>query len=193
MEQVIFYQQIRYDKIKALRELLIRWIDNNSLDGCFRWVENMLTKVCVGSHLIISTSVEKATVCAKPDSIDNIKLISIWRNEPNKYIGMRTTITFTGIPTYTGPSEALKTLIQELQSIFSNTQQNGESENRLQKERAAGAGLSEGRVLYGGRDIPEYSAGRHCDQAGAQESPIGDSRPQVILSSRCSQILDAQV
>lgn len=191
MEQVIFYQLITPNKIKALHKLLIRWVNDGSLAGC-HWIENMLEKVNIGFHLIISTSVEKATVYTQPDSIDNIRLISIWRNEPNKYRGLSETITFTGIPTYTGPSKELKTLIQELQSIFSNTQQNGKSENRLQKEGAAGAGLSEGRILYGGRDIPEYSAGRHCDQAGAQESSIGDSRPQVILSSRCSQILSTQ-
>lgn len=188
MEQVIFYQLITPDKIKALNELLMRWVNYDVLSG---WIEHMLEKVCVGSYLIISTSVEKATVYKQPDSIDNIRLMSIWRNKPNTYSGMHSAITFTGIPNYAGPVKELKTIIQELQSIFLNTQQHGKGKDRLQEERTAGAGFSEGRVLYGGRDIPEYSAGRHCNQARAQESPAGNSRPQIFLSSRCPEILGA--
>lgn len=196
MKQVIFYLRITPEKVRPLRKLLEEWEKTDFLSEG-RWRTTMLEKICVGFHLIVSSCIEECNCLNIPSTIDAVKLISIWRYEPHYYKLPNGVLTAKGIPEYNGKDDNIKKALQALREILldttnkSNKQQNGKSENRLQEERASGAGLSEGRILYGGRDVPEYSAGRHCDQAGAQESSAGNSRPQVLLSSRHGRILEA--
>jgi len=173
------------------RLLLDKFLKDNRVDPSSEYL--VLKSRLLGSssgYFIIRGNVEPHIAELKL----HVHSMSFWKSHPSTYNGASEKYDIIeGLPElevnkYSEFITALKSQFKTC-DLNSNSKNNGQSKDQLQGEDSPDSGCSEGCILYGGGNVAEYSAGRHCDQARNQEARGGIRRPEVIVSLRHAKVL----
>lgn len=134
------------------------------------WLNKMYDVLDVGKYFVIK--MEKG----------EIYHISIWKLNPNVY--NKSVINIEGFPIDVFfPSNEIYSVYKQLINCFKD------DKDRLQEQESSGTESREGCCIYGRGNRPQLATGRHCNEAQAQGTNDCSQRNQIIISSRCAEIL----
>ena len=190
MVSVIYYYKLLNDNqvkklVKALAELKKeKDLDIIVFNACSRIIERAVTN----SYIILDGfyTEESNELVDRTFTINNA---SVWKSKPQTYKGCKRDLFKDDCWPYLVKSDYREFLNIIKSTLILDFKQNGQNQNQLQKQGNSNSEHYEGSILHGGRNRPQLTAGRHCNQAGIeiQGTRVGGSK--IYLSSRCPEVL----
>lgn len=195
MAKVIHYVKIKDSKqaselIKSLKYLKKDDLEVAVVAACNRIIE----KAYSGRYLILDGTYH---VSPTEQMVFIIQNASVWNNEPKSYRSCKRDDYRVGLPTVNVSIEYNK-FFEILKSIFNtnlnlNSQKDGKDQDQLQGETNSDSGCYKGSILYCGRNRPQLTAGRHCDQARVEIQRTRATRCEIYISTRRPEILGSRL
>ena len=166
-----YYKQITDSTYKKLNQVIANLYTKTFKEQKIHlWLNRMHDVLDLGKYFVVK--------------IENreIKLISIWKSNPNVYNNVITNIEGLPIDVFS-PSNEIYSVYIQLINCFKD------DKDRLQEQESSGTESREGCCIYGRGNRPQLATGRHCNEAQAQGANDNSQRNQIIISSRCAEIL----
>jgi len=170
-----YYKKITDSACKKLNQVI-----TNLYGKTFResklviWLNRMHDVLNLGKYFVIKIEDRE------------IKWISIWKSSPNIYRYSVTNIEGLPIDVFS-PSNEIYSVYKQLINCFKD------DKDRLQEQESSGTESREGCCIYGRGNRPQLATGRHCNEAQAQGTNDCSQRNQVVVSTRCAEILGSKI
>ena len=165
-----YYKQITDSTYKKLNQVIANLYTKTFKEQKIHlWLNRMYDVLKVGRYFIAKIQDRE------------IWYISIWKLPPDTY---KVTSYTEGFSTDVfSPSNEIYSVYIQLINCFKD------DKDRLQEQSCSGTESREGSCIYGRRNRPQLATGRHCNEAQAQGTNDCSQRNQVVISSRCAEIL----
>lgn len=171
---MFYYQKITTKTFFKLKNVILVNLNKVQSIEIHRMLCQLSEKLEVSRYLIVKAVLGK------------IERISIWASHPNKYVDENSLKHGFSLDIYS-ESNQLYSIYKQLINCFEDGQ------DRLQEQESSGTESREGCCIYGRGNRPQLATGRHCNEAQAQGTNDCSQRNQVVVSTRCAEILGSKI
>lgn len=169
-----YYKKITDSACKKLNQVITILYTRTFEDPRIHtWFNKMYCILDVGKYFIVKIQNRE------------ILFISVWKFHPATY---KVASYTEGLPTDVfSPSNEIYSVYKQLINCFKD------DKDRLQEQESSGTESREGCCIYGRGNRPQLATGRHCNEAQAQGTNDCSQRNQVVISTRCAEILGSKI